>query len=134
MPRNATVRHSATETRSESELSKFELSESELESCLRILEAAIDSVPGYLSDVATHAGLTISETIRLADPLVSEGLLLALDDEPWAPTIAGFKLIQGRRADRRDQHARIFAVRTVSHSPISHCAACSRASVAAGQV
>lgn len=129
MPRNATVRHSATETRS-----KFELSESELESCLRILEAAIDSVPGYLSDVATHAGLTISETIRLADPLVSEGLLLALDDEPWAPTIAGFKLIQGRRADRRDQHARIFAVRTVSHSPISHCAACSRASVAAGQV
>lgn len=129
MPRNATVRHSATEKLSESELSKFELSESELESCLRILEAAIDSVP-----VATHAGLTISETIRLADPLVSEGLLLALDDEPWAPTIEGFKLIQGRRADRRDQHARIFAVRTVSHSPISHCAACSRASVAAGQV
>lgn len=132
MPRNATAQHSPTETLSESELS-----ESELESCLRILEAAIDSVPGYLSDVATHAGLTISETIRLGGELVSRGLLLALDDEPWAPTIAGFKLIQGRRADRREQHARLSAeaaVRTVSHSPISHCAACSRASVAAGQV
>jgi len=132
MPRNATARYSPTET-----LSKFELSESELESCLRILEAAIDSVPGYLSDVTTHAGLTIPEAIRLGGELVSRGLLLALDDEPWAPTIEGFKLIQSRRADRREQHARISAeaaVRTVSHSPISHCAACSCASVAAGQV
>ncbi len=128
MPRNAIPQHSPTE---------IVLSETELESCLRILEAAIDSVPGYLSDVATHAGLTISETIRLAHPLVSQGLLLALDDEPWAPTIEGFKLIQSRRADRREQHARISAeaaVRTVSHSPISHCAACSCASAPAGQV
>lgn len=128
MPRNATP----TGTLNESELS-----ESELESCLRILEAAIDSVPGYLSDVVTHAGLTIPEAIRLGGELVSRGLLLALDDEPWAPTIAGFRLIQDRRVLRREQHAQISAETTVrngTHSSISHCAACSRASVAAGQV
>lgn len=128
MPRNAIPQHSPTE---------IVLSEPELESCLRILEAAIDSVPGYLADVATHAGLTIPEAIRLGGELVSRGLLLALDDEPWAPTIAGFRLIQGRRADRREQHARLSAeaaVRNGTHSPISHCAACSRASVVAGLV
>lgn len=127
MPRNAIPQHSPTE---------IVLSEPELESCLRILEAAIDSVPGYLADVASHAGLTISEAIRLAGVLVSQGLLLALDDEPWAPTLWGYRLIQARRADRREQLARLStsAVRNGSHSGASRNATRARASAPAGQV
>lgn len=128
MPRNAILQHSPTE---------IVLSEPELESCLRLLEAAIDSIPGYLADVATHAGLTISEAIRLAGVLVSQGLLLALDDEPWAPTLWGYRLIQARRADRREQLARLSiasVVRNGTHSGASRNATRARASAPAGQV
>lgn len=68
------------------------------EDILRLLEASLDSIPGFLPDIADHAGLTVPEAIRLGDLLAHKGLLLAFDDEPWAPTIEGYRLIQHRRS------------------------------------
>lgn len=65
---------------------------------LRILEAALDAPGGFLGDVSAHVGLSVSETARIATQLKREGLLCALDCEPWAPTVEGYKLIMGRRA------------------------------------
>lgn len=75
------------------------------EDVLRLLEAALDSVPGFLPDVADHAGLTVPEAIKLGDLLVRQGLLFAFDDEPWAPTVEGYKLIQHRRQPTSEERS-----------------------------
>ena len=75
------------------------------EARLRLLEAAIDAPKGFLSDVAEHAGLSVFHALRLAEDLVREGLLLAFDDESWAPTVEGYRLIQDRRTSNRRSHS-----------------------------